>query len=67
MIRPRFPLAASSILAVIGLGALSGVAQGADFALGDLLLLAQSASVSRGPGFYLNLIKFVPVLLIYLL
>ncbi len=34
-----------------------------------VFLLAQSAAMSslRGPGFYLNLFKFVPVLLLYLL
>jgi type II secretory ATPase GspE/PulE/Tfp pilus assembly ATPase PilB-like protein len=30
-------------------------------------LFAQSATVPRGPGFYLNLFKFVPVVCIYLL
>ncbi len=33
---------------------------------GGLWLLAQSASVPRGPGFYLDLLKFIPVVLIYL-
>src|SRR6516225_4139332 len=31
------------------------------------IVLAQSPSVVRGPGMYLNLFKFVPVVLIYLL
>jgi len=31
------------------------------------VVLAQSPSIVRGPGMYLNLFKFVPVLLIYLL
>ncbi|MHC5541021.1 GspE/PulE family protein, partial [Singulisphaera rosea] len=31
------------------------------------VLLAQSSAIQRGPGLYLNLFKFVPVLLLYLL
>ena len=30
-------------------------------------VLAQSPSISRGPGLYLNLYKFIPVVVIYLL
>jgi len=66
MIRPRFPFAVPSTFALVILGASCNSAQGAD-AWGDLVLLAQSATVSRGPGFYLNLFKLVPVFLIYLL
>jgi type II secretory ATPase GspE/PulE/Tfp pilus assembly ATPase PilB-like protein len=33
----------------------------------SLFVLAQAADVVRGRGFYLNLLKFVPVLLLYLL
>src|SRR5260370_35131900 len=44
-----------------------GGAAGADAA--DFLtpILAQIPQMSRGPGFYLNMYKFVPVVLIYLL
>ncbi|HEV3163791.1 MAG TPA: ATPase, T2SS/T4P/T4SS family, partial [Isosphaeraceae bacterium] len=60
MIRPRLALATFALLTL-------GVAAGANAA--DLLGLpfAQSASLQRGPGLYLNLFKFVPVLLIFLL
>ena len=30
-------------------------------------ILAQAPNISRGPGLYLNLFKFIPVVLIYLL
>ncbi|MDG3005309.1 GspE/PulE family protein [Paludisphaera mucosa] len=66
MIRP------SLVLATFLIGTL-GVATGADAAEAFTGLLAQAAAaetvvaVPRGPGFYLNLYKFVPVVLIYLL
>ena len=64
MIRPRL----CSRLALAGFALLFlGVTAGADAAtLGDGLF-AQSASLIRGPGMYLNLFKFVPVVLLYLL
>jgi general secretion pathway protein E len=60
MIRPRLVLVAFAVATL-------GVTAGAHAV--DLLGMpfAQSASVVRGTGFYLNLFKFVPVLLIYLL
>src|SRR5262249_43985239 len=62
MIRPRLALATFALLAL-------GAAAGADAAEFVQPLLAQSAAIasSRGPGFYLNLLKFLPVLAIYLL
>lgn len=51
----------------IGVLAILGLAAGAEAAEPFGLLLAQSASVPRGPGMYLNLFKFVPVVVIYLL
>lgn len=51
----------------IGVLAFLGLAAGAEAAEPIGLLLAQSASLVRGPGMYLNLFKFVPVLLIYLM
>jgi type II secretory ATPase GspE/PulE/Tfp pilus assembly ATPase PilB-like protein len=48
---------------VFSLGAAAGA--GAEELLGPVL--AQSPTVTRGPGFYLNLFKFIPVVLIYLL
>ncbi len=60
MYRPR--------LAVLTLALLTwGLAAGAEAADGIGVLLAQSSALVRGPGFYLNLFEFVPVLLIYLL
>lgn len=61
MIRPRL------VLAMIAL-ALVGLVNGAEAAELPGLLLAQSAAINtlRGPGLYLNLFKFVPVVLIYL-
>ena len=41
-------------------------AQAAEFSSG-LDLLAQVPNMSRGPGMYLNLLKFIPVLIVYLL
>lgn len=56
MLRPRFavPLAAAWLLAA------PGAAQAAE-------LFAQSANAIRGPGMYLNLLKFIPVVLLYLM
>jgi len=62
MTRPR-PAAIAATSALL----LLGVAAGADGAEPIGLLLAQTASVPRGPGFYLNIFKFIPVVLIYLL
>ncbi len=78
MIRPRLArsLAAPATFALVTLGAASGAAaadalgglgSGFGLAWGDLALLAQSANVDRGPGFYLNLFKFVPIVAIFLL
>jgi type II secretory ATPase GspE/PulE/Tfp pilus assembly ATPase PilB-like protein len=60
MIRP-LPVLATFLILILG------GAAGADAA--DFLspILAQAPTVSRGPGFYLNLYKFVPVVVIYLL
>ncbi len=60
MIRPL--LALVTILIALHAGAALATA-------GELLspVLAQSPSIVRGPGFYLNLYKFIPVLLVYLL
>ena len=44
-----------------------GAAAGADAAEFAGVLLAQSAAVPRGPGLYLNLFKFLPVVAVYLL
>ncbi len=60
MTRPRLALA-TSLLGLLGLAA------GADAAEPALSLLAQSPTIVRGEGFYLNLFMFVPVLLIYLM
>ncbi len=62
MIRPRLALATL-------LFGLFGLAAGADAAEPALSLFAQSPAMNglRGPGFYLNLFKFLPVLAIYLL
>lgn len=73
MIRPSQVLATSTFL--IGTLAVAAGAEAADL-LGLSPLLAQAAdagaeaatsAVPRGPGFYLNLYKFIPVILIYLL
>jgi general secretion pathway protein E len=66
MIRPRSALAAPATFALLTLGVASGAfADG----LGNLALIAQSSDLGgmRGYGFYLNLFKFVPVVLIYLM
>jgi type II secretory ATPase GspE/PulE/Tfp pilus assembly ATPase PilB-like protein len=62
MIRPRLALATFAILTL-------GAAAGADAAEIPGLLLAQSAKIAayRGPGMYLNLLKFVPVVIVYLM
>ncbi len=44
-----------------------GAAAGAEAAEHLGPILAQSPSIVRGPGFYLNLYKFIPVLVIFLL
>ncbi len=60
MIRPSLVLG-TFLVATIGLASASEAA--------DVIsvILAQSPNVPRGPGMYLNLFKFVPVVLIYLL
>jgi general secretion pathway protein E len=66
MIRPRPALAASATFALLTFGVASGAfAEG----LGDLALLAQTSDLGgrRGTGFYINLFKFAPVLIIYLM
>ncbi|MGE5756898.1 MAG: GspE/PulE family protein [Planctomycetaceae bacterium] len=60
MNRPRLILAA---FALTTLGAAAGA--DADGLVGALL--AQSPGIQRGPGFYLNLPKFAPVLAVFLL
>lgn len=60
MIRPFL------VLATI-LTAILGVVAGADAAERLTPILAQAPNMSRGPGLYLNLFKFVPVVLVYLL
>jgi type II secretory ATPase GspE/PulE/Tfp pilus assembly ATPase PilB-like protein len=62
MIRPRLALATFLI-------ALFGLAAGADAAEPAMSLFAQSPLMNnlRGPGFYLNLFKFLPVMAIYLM
>ena len=55
-------LSAFAFLTALGLCA---GAEAADWS--DLVLLAQSANVPRGPGFSLNLLKFLPVLAVFLL
>ncbi len=63
MTRPRLALSATLSLGLVALAAAPASAADA------LALLAQSPLMNsqRGPGFYLNLFKFVPVVLIYLL
>lgn len=60
MIRPFLVLA---LVLVATLGAAAGVDAAEVFSP----LLAQAPNISRGPGFYLNLYKLVPVLVVYLL
>jgi type II secretory ATPase GspE/PulE/Tfp pilus assembly ATPase PilB-like protein len=49
------------------LSAILGAAAGVHAAEFLAPLLAQAPNVSRGPGFYLNLYKFIPVVVVYLL
>ncbi len=56
-----FLVLATVVLLVLGAGA------GAEAAEHLGPILAQSPSIVRGPGFYLNLYKFIPVLVIFLL
>jgi type II secretory ATPase GspE/PulE/Tfp pilus assembly ATPase PilB-like protein len=63
MSRSRLALATFA-LATLGV---TTAADAGDLDLGSVLLFAQSASVPRGESLYLNLFKFVPVFLIYLL
>jgi general secretion pathway protein E len=60
MNRPRPILAAFALLTL-------GAAAGADAAEFIGVLLAQSPGIQRGPGFYLNLYKFAPILAVFLL
>ncbi len=60
MIRPRLALATFAILTL-------GTTAGVNAAEVTDLLLAQSAAIQRGPGLYLNLFKFIPVILIFLM
>ena len=60
MIRPRLALAT---LATMALGTAAGAAGAELEPLG--VLFAQSATVPRGPGFYLNFFKFVPIVLLF--
>jgi len=60
MIRPRLVLATFAPLTLVA-------AAGAGAAELPGVLLAQSAAIERGPGLYLNLFKFVPVVMVYLL
>lgn len=60
MFRPRH----SRMFVALAFFCLVAGAEGAD---PGGLLLAQSATVPRGPGMYLNLLKFLPVLAIYLM
>lgn len=57
------PSARLALLALLGL-CFPAIAQAAG---PEAWLFAQSASVPRGPGLYLDLIKFIPVVLLYLL
>jgi type II secretory ATPase GspE/PulE/Tfp pilus assembly ATPase PilB-like protein len=57
----RLSLVVLGLLCVLCSPAWAGAADGL------LLPLAQSAAIVRGPGLYLNLIKFIPVLLLFVL
>lgn len=61
MIRPRLALVATFALACFGLASGASAASLLDAILG------QAAVQPRGPGLYLNLLKFIPVLCVYLL
>jgi type II secretory ATPase GspE/PulE/Tfp pilus assembly ATPase PilB-like protein len=60
MNRPRLLLATFAMLTL-------GAAAGADAAEFLGVLFAQAPGIQRGPGLYLNLFKFAPVLIIFLL
>ncbi len=60
MIRPRLVLALSPLLVL-------GAAAGAGAAELDGLVFAQAPGIVRGPGLYLNLLKFLPVLVIFIM
>ncbi|MDR3633409.1 MAG: GspE/PulE family protein [Isosphaeraceae bacterium] len=60
MNRPRLALGTFALLTL-------GVAAGADAAELAGVLLAQIPNMTRGPGLYVNLFKFVPVVLIFLM
>ena len=60
MIRPRLALATFAFLTL-------GTAAGVNAAEVADLLFAQSPAIQRGPGLYLNLFKFIPVVLIFLM
>ncbi len=60
MIRPLLVLAAFFVLTL-------GVATGSFAAEPFAPVMAQIQNMTRGPGLYLNLLKFVPVVFIYLL
>ena len=60
MIRPRLVLALSPFLVL-------GAAAGAGAAELDGLVFAQSPGIVRGPGLYLNLLKFFPVLVLFVM
>jgi type II secretory ATPase GspE/PulE/Tfp pilus assembly ATPase PilB-like protein len=60
MIRPRLVLATSVLLVL-------AAAAGVDASEPGAVLFAQAAGLQRGPGLYLNLFKFLPVLAIFLL
>jgi type II secretory ATPase GspE/PulE/Tfp pilus assembly ATPase PilB-like protein len=65
MFRPRRAVPMVTLaLALLGLARLAPDGGGG---AGLWFLLAQAADVPRGPGFYLNLFKFLPVLGIYLM
>jgi type II secretory ATPase GspE/PulE/Tfp pilus assembly ATPase PilB-like protein len=60
MTRPRLVLATFALVTL-------GAAAGADAAEFANVLLAQSPGIQRGPGLYLNLFKFIPVVALYLM
>ncbi len=60
MNRPRLLLGTFALLTL-------GVAAGADAAELAGVLLAQAPNMTRGPGLYLNLFKFIPVVIIFLM
>ena len=63
MIRPRL---ASWTFALLALGLADEAGASAFFGPAGALL-AQTANVTRGPGFYLNVAKFVPVVILFFL